>query len=110
MGIFDFRYVEARSIVAYLIGLTLLFGFATPTVAATYYVCDDAASCNAGQGSGWRTGSDSFSKSQAQSKTTPWKTIDKAEENVVGGDTVIVGDGVYNTGSAEWNVVVVWGT
>jgi hypothetical protein len=93
-----------------LIGLTLLFGLASQTAAVTYYVCDDAVSCNEGKGSGWRTGNDSFSKSQAQSKTEPWKTIDKAEANVVGGDTVIVGDGVYNTGSSEWNAVVVWVT
>jgi hypothetical protein len=53
MGIFDFRYAEARSVVAYLIGLTLLFGLASQTAAVTYYVCDDAVSCNEGKGSGW---------------------------------------------------------
>jgi Right handed beta helix region len=110
MSVFNFRCMDTWPIGTYLIGLTLLFGFATQTLAATYYVCDHAVACNAGSGSGWRTGSDSFSKSQAQSKTTPWKTIDKAEENVSGGDTVIVGDGVYNTGSDEWDSVVVWVT
>jgi hypothetical protein len=107
MDIVALRSVEARSVVAYLLGLTLRFGWAARWVAATYDVCDHVATCNAGQGSGWQTGSDRFSKSQAQSKTTPWKTIDQAEEHVAGGDTVIVGDGVYNTGAAEWNRVVV---
>jgi hypothetical protein len=82
----------------------LAVGLLSYAGAATYYVCDNGATC----GAGWSTGSDSNSVSQAQSKTSPWKTIDKAEENVVGGNTVIVGDGVYSTGASEWSNVVVW--
>ena len=82
----------------------LIIGSVSCAGAATYYVCDHGATC----GAGWGTGSDNNSASQAQSKTSPWKTIDKAEETVVGGDTVIVGDGVYSTGASEWSSVVVW--
>ncbi len=61
----------------------------------TYYVCDLDTDCNAGAGSGWSTGNDSNSAAQAQNKATPWKTIQKAADNMVAGDTVIVGDGTY---------------
>ncbi|HMR04464.1 MAG TPA: choice-of-anchor Q domain-containing protein [Polyangiaceae bacterium] len=82
--------------------------FGTTAAAATYYVCDSAADCNAGAGSGWSTGSDARSKTQAQSRSTPWKTIDHAEENVGPGDTVIVGDGTYGSAAQEWNEVVLY--
>ena len=76
--------------------------------AATYYVCDSGTACNAGKGSGWGTGSDSRSVVQARNKSTPWKSIDHAEENVVAGDTVIVGDGSYSASAKEWNRVVLY--
>ncbi len=74
------------------------------TGGTTYYVCDSASDC----GSGWATGSDSRTASQATSKSSPWKTIDYAVGKALPGDLIVVGSGIYNTiapGSAS-NVVI----
>lgn len=61
----------------YLLILLLVF----PVQAATYYVAT--------------TGSNSYTKTQAQSISTPWLTIQKAADNVTSGDTVLVRGGTY---------------
>jgi len=43
-------------------------------------------------------GNDSYTKTQAQSSTTPWKTISKAAQEVYAGDTIIVAEGEYIEG------------
>ena len=60
--------------------------------AATYYVCDSAADCNA-QSSGWNTGSDS---NTCTTKDTACKSLRGAIGKMSGGDTVIIGDGTYS--------------
>ena len=42
-----------------------------------------------------KTGSDSYTTTQAQTAATAWLTIDKAANEVAAGDTVVVGAGVY---------------
>ncbi|MCK5321600.1 hypothetical protein KAJ38_03405, partial [Candidatus Pacearchaeota archaeon] len=59
---------------------------------ATYYVCDNAVDCNAGDGSGWSTGIDS---NTCLSKSAPCKTISGSIGKMVGGDILIIGDGTY---------------
>lgn len=78
---------------------------ASVTGGSTYYVCASGTSC----GSGWKTGSDSNTKTKAKSRLTPFKTINYAASQVVPGDLIVVGTGVYNTiapGSALSNVVI----
>ncbi len=73
--------------------------------AATYYVCNSASTC----GSGWATGSNSRTTTQAKSKSSPWKTIDYAVRQASAGDLILVGSGVYNTvatGQTYSNVVI----
>ncbi len=73
--------------------------------AATYYVCNSASIC----GSGWATGSDSRTTTQAKIKSSPWKTIDYAVRQASAGDLILVGSGVYNTvatGQTYSNVVI----
>ncbi|MBN1351288.1 right-handed parallel beta-helix repeat-containing protein [candidate division KSB1 bacterium] len=43
-------------------------------------------------------GNDSYTKTQAQSPATPWRTIQKAANSVYGGDTIVLDDGVYQEG------------
>lgn len=64
-------------------GLVILFSFPAWASATTYYVS--------------LAGSDSNNATQAQSSTTPWKTIEYAIENgsVHFGDTIILGAGTY---------------
>ncbi len=83
-------------------------GYPARVEAATYYVCDDGGDCNSGAGSGWATGDDARSRTEAQSRSSPWQTIDHAEENVAPGDVVVVGDGTYDTRSAEWAEAVLY--
>ena len=84
-----------RVLAVLLVALMILASVVSGT---TYYVCDDGADCNAGDGSGWGTGDDSRAPGQAQNKATPWKTLQKAENTISSGDTVIVGDGIYTGG------------
>ncbi|OGD70858.1 hypothetical protein A3I18_01305 [Candidatus Campbellbacteria bacterium RIFCSPLOWO2_02_FULL_35_11] len=56
--------------------------------AANYYVCDSANTC----GSGWVAGNDANS---CASKLLPCKTIYNGIKKMSGGDTLIIGDGVY---------------
>lgn len=56
--------------------------------AATYYACDSGTSC----GAGWVTGSDS---NNGLSKSAPKKTLVSAVAAMAGGDTLIIGDGLY---------------
>jgi hypothetical protein len=74
----------------WVLALALIWLFCTGT---TYYVCDNSTDCNAGDGSGWSTGSDSGG---GESRGDPWKTLQYAENNVSAGDFVIVGDGTYD--------------
>ncbi|MDQ1283666.1 MAG: hypothetical protein QG620_14 [Patescibacteria group bacterium] len=67
-------------------------------------MCNSASSCNVSS-SGWGTGNDSNSTVQAQSKATPWLTLQHAIHTMAGGDTLIIGDGTY-TGSS--NMVLMW--
>lgn len=41
-------------------------------------------------------GSDTYTAEQAKKITTPWKTIQKAANTILGGDTVIVLSGTYH--------------
>ena len=41
-------------------------------------------------------GSDTYTAEQAKKTTTPWKTIQKAANTILGGDTVIVLSGIYH--------------
>lgn len=59
----------------------------------TYYVCDDGVIANAGAGSGWVTGNDA---NNGTSRSTSFKTIQAAEDTVIAGDVVTVGDGTYD--------------
>ena len=72
-----------------LICFFVLIGSASAT---TYYICESATDCNAGDGSGWGTGSDS---ANGTAKATPWATFSKANAEVSGDDIVVVGDGTY---------------
>lgn len=63
---------------------------------STIYVCASGSVC----GSGWKTGSNSNTKTQAKSRLTPFKTIDYAFKQAVAGDLIVVGSGVYSTLSA----------
>lgn len=56
--------------------------------AASYYVADDV-------------GDDSRTTTQAQSTSTPWKTIQKAADNVTAGDTVYVKGGLTYSGTGS---------
>jgi len=84
----------------YLLICTILVFLLLPSLAfgATYYVCDDGTVANAGEGSGWSTGSNTNS---GLSRTTAWKTIQKAANTMVAGDTVIASDGTYTAGEGE---------
>ena len=79
----------------------LFLSIAYPLWATTYYVCDDATDCNAGDGSGWSTGNNG---NNGTAKSTPWLTLDYAEDTISSGDTVIVGDGTY----AAWTITAGW--
>jgi hypothetical protein len=60
----------------------------------TYYVCDTVSACNANGGSGWSgTPSDS---NNGTSKSTAAKTIKGGIGKMVGGDTLIIGNGTYS--------------
>lgn len=61
--------------------------------AATYYMCGTGATC----GDGWNNGSDS---NNGQAKTAPWLTLEHSFSGMSGGDTLVIGDGVY-TGTAN---------
>jgi hypothetical protein len=67
---------------------------ATPIVGPVYYVAP--------------YGSDSHSKAQAANPSTPWRTLQKAADNAVPGDTIVVKDGIYKdsvtTGSFTYNL------
>ena len=74
---------------------------------ATYYVCDNSIDCNSGEGYGWNTETDS---NACDSKSFPCKTIRGGIVKLLGGDTIIIGDGNYtgieNMMSTEsWNYV-----
>lgn len=53
-----------------------------PLFAQTYYVAT--------------TGNNSYTATQAQNPLTPWATIQKAADNIVGGATVIIAGGTYS--------------
>ena len=72
----------------------ICFSFTESANAATYYMCNSASTC----GAGWSTGSDVYTKTQAQSKATPWSTLSRAYAQMSGGDTLVIGNGIY-TGS-----------
>lgn len=63
-----------------------------PAWAATLYLCDDAAECNAGDGSGWATGNDG---NDCASQAAPCRTLEGAFAQMSGGDTLVIGDGTY---------------
>ena len=60
-----------KKIIWILILLVIFLLILPVAFADTYYVCDNSADCNSGAGSGWSTGSDSYSKTQAKNKATP---------------------------------------
>lgn len=63
--------------------LTLLFQLIVfQLLSATYYVSTN--------------GNNGYSKTQAQNASTPWKTIQKAANEVTAGDVVIISGGIYN--------------
>ena len=66
--------------------------FYPPSKGNTYYVGPD--------------GDDSYSKSEAQSYSTPWRTIQKACKSIEPGDKVIVKDGIYKASPRERLYVV----
>jgi Secretion system C-terminal sorting domain/Right handed beta helix region len=43
-----------------------------------------------------KTGSNSYNATQAQNPATPWLTIQKAADNILGGATVLIGAGTYS--------------
>jgi hypothetical protein len=77
---------------------------ASQAFSLTYYVCIQDSQCNAGEGSGWTTGSDSTCDGtikgfveQGAIDNCPWKTVQNAaDESLLGGDIVVVGDGDYS--------------
>ncbi len=71
------EYGVVNSLVS-ILGLGMLMS-PMLSYATTYYVDD----------------SDTYSTTEAQSRSTPWATIQKAADDVDPGDTVIVGDGTY---------------
>lgn len=66
---------------------------ADATVEGDYYICYDATECNAGPGSGWSSGS---AANDGTSRSSPWQCPRDIEGNVVAGDVILVGDGIYN--------------
>jgi hypothetical protein len=64
----------------FLIFLFLLIAF--QSMSATYYVSNN--------------GNNGYTKTQAQNESTPWKTIQKAANEVTAGDVVIISGGTYN--------------
>ena len=68
-------------IMIYVLLAFIMFSFQT-SYAATYYVST--------------TGNNSFTAIQAQNLATPWKTIQKAANSLVAGDTVYIREGTYN--------------
>jgi hypothetical protein len=84
--------------------LSPLFILPSTVKATTYYVCNSATTCNTGS-SGWSTGNDS---NNGTSKSTPYATIQKAADVVSPGDTVLVGDGTYNTVKidSDWSSIL----
>ena len=79
-------------IIIFVFIIFVLGGVTVQGLGNTYYVCDNAADCNAGGGSGWSTGDDT---NNCSSKATPCKTIKGGIEKLSSGDTLIIGDGVY---------------
>jgi hypothetical protein len=73
--------------------LMIFFLMAATACAATYYVCDTTASCNAAGGTGW-SGTPSDSGTCA-SKSSPCKTLKYAFTKMSGGDELVIGNGVY---------------
>jgi hypothetical protein len=65
---------------------------ATPIVGPVYYVAP--------------YGDDSRTKAQAANAGTPWRTLQKAVDNVIAGDTVVVKDGVYTTSQSSYLVQI----
>ncbi len=61
---------------------TLLLLITTTIFGQTYYVA--------------KTGSNSYTATQAQNPATPWLTIQKAADNISGGATVLIGSGTYS--------------
>ena len=70
--------------------LFFVFLFPKSAFASTYYVAGD-------------TGSDLYTSVQAQNTSTPWKTIQKAADNVTAGDTVNVKGGVSYTNTNNFS-------
>jgi hypothetical protein len=62
----------------------------TPIVGPVYYVAPN--------------GDDSHTKAQAANSSTPWRTLQKAADSVVAGDTVVVKDGIYTTSQTDYLV------
>lgn len=75
-----------------LLFLPAFFVLAEQASAATYYVCDSATACNAAS-NGWVTGNDA---NACSAKGTACKTIGGAFKKMAGGDTLVIGDGVYS--------------
>jgi len=51
-------------------------------------------------------GDDSRTRAQAANSSTPWRTVQKAADNVVAGDNVVVKDGVYTRNTSEYLVAI----
>ena len=86
-----------KKVEIFTVGGVLLFSFFFVSVkhvsaATTYYVCNNAATCNANS-SDWVTGSDS---NTCTSKGAACKTMHGVFNKMSGGDTVIIGDGIYS--------------
>ena len=73
----------------------LLGAIAVPATSfgAEYFVCYNAAECNAGAGSGWSTGSPS---NNGLSKSSPLQCPKDLHSKLVPGTTAIIGDGTYS--------------
>ncbi|MCI0514425.1 right-handed parallel beta-helix repeat-containing protein [candidate division KSB1 bacterium] len=70
--------MDLKKIICMVIGLLWI----THAGATTYYVSPQ--------------GNDEYTKTEAQSLTTPWKTIFKATHSVVAGDSIVLADGEYS--------------
>lgn len=86
------RKTMKSSSLSLLLLLTAFFIVAEEASAATYYVCNSATTCNANS-NGWITGSDG---NACTSKGTACNTFKGAWGKMVGGDTIIFGDGTYS--------------
>lgn len=94
-----------------IISVPLVFSFARGVRAATYYVCDSAATCNT-QSSGWSTGND---VNTCTSKASSCRTIRSGVNKLFPGDTLVVGDGTYTgqnnmLSTSGWNYDIPSGT